>query len=349
MNNISTYLEYRSDITFKQSPFNEADAIILSMLIGLDYEGVLTGRMPIKEVYDKYRESAMTDEKDDRYHEKEEVFFACAESLRFGKIELENYVKLIDKEDEVTFYALTIHIGREAYVAFRGTDGSLLSWKENFRTLYEKPTRGQYEALKYLTKAASKPFTKVSVLGHSKGGNLVVYAAMSLDSKLQKKIKKVYAFDAPGFIDDISDNLGYLNIEDRIEAYVPESAVIGNLMRPPFNRKVVKGIGTGLFQHDMFNWITTADGLKLTEDTNAYSKDVSERANGWIESIKPEDRKRVVDELFSVFEKNGIDHIGDLIHMDLKKILSLIKCLTSLSSENRELLGIVIKQVRQSH
>ncbi|MCR4677564.1 MAG: DUF2974 domain-containing protein [Lachnospiraceae bacterium] len=347
MDNLITYVKFRGDLSFKQQKFNENDAMVLVIVTSIDYEDLDCTGMTIAELSKAYTDLNKKDEQDECLDDKEAILKLAAVSARYKDIPIERYVRDIDQSEEKTFYAMTFTMGRfEKMVVFRGTDGSILSWKENFNTIHTMPTPGQYSALKYLQEDLSKPFVKVSVAGHSKGGNLAVYAAMSLEDKLRKKLKKVYAFDAPGFPEDISEKLGYLAVKDRLEAYVPESCVIGNLMKPPFEKIVVKGIGKGVYQHDMFNWELTATGISMAESTNLFSTELSAKVNNWIEGIPLEDRGRVVGELFDVFSKNGITHITDLMHMDLKKIVGIIKCATLLSSENRTLLGIIIKELR---
>ena len=347
MNNLITYLKFRGDLNFKQQKFNENDAMILVILTSIDYEELNCEGLTVHGLYESYRELAKRDEQDQCLDDKEEVLKLAAASNRFSGIPIERYVRDIDKEQEMTFYAMTYSFGRfDKFVAFRGTDGSILSWKENFNTIHTMPTAGQHSALSYLQQELARPFVKVCAGGHSKGGNLAVYAAMCLDDKLRKKLKKVYAFDAPGYPEDISNKLGYLAIKDRIEAYVPESCVIGNLMNPPYEKKVVKGIGKGVYQHDMFNWEVTPFGVFEEKSTNLFSTELSAKINNWIDSIPPENREKVVSELFDVFEKNGITHITDLMHMDLRKIVGIIKCATLLSADNRHLLGIIIKELR---
>ena len=347
MNNLITYLQFRGDLSFKQQQFNENDAMVLVILSSIDYGELNCDGLTVHGLFESYLALARKDVQDECIDAKETVLKLAAQSNRFAGIPIERYVRDIDKAQEKTFYAMTFSLGRfDKMVAFRGTDGSILSWKENFNTIHTMPTAGQYSALSYLQEELSRPFVKISVAGHSKGGNLAVYAAMCLEDKLRKKLKKVYAFDAPGFPEDISNKLGFLAVKDRIEAYVPESCVIGNLMNPPLEKRVVRGIGKGVYQHDMFNWELTPFGILEEKSTNLFSTELSAKVNNWIYSIPLENREKVVSELFDVFEKNGITHITDLMHMDLRKIVSIIKCATLLSSENRHLLGIIIKELR---
>lgn len=350
MDNLLTYLKFRGDVSFKSFKFCELDGMLLSVIAGLDYDGLFEKREHISVLSNAYFEKNNKDYKDERLSDKEEVLKLIGTQKRFKNLYVEDYVKIIDKEKEMTFYAMTFSLSKfDYYVVFRGTDGSLLSWKENFSTLYLSPSNGQYEAVSYLAKQMKRPFSRFTVIGHSKGGNLAVYAAMQVFEKYQKRIVKVYSFDAPGYIEDISEKLSFLRIKDRIEAIVPESCVIGNLMLPPYEKRVVKSHGNGVYQHDLFNWEAGPSGLLMAESTNEFSAELSKKINDWVVSISVDDRERVVNELFDMFEKNGINHITDLMHFDLRKILGLIKAATSLSSENRALLSIIIKQLRASH
>lgn len=351
MDNIFTYLKFRGDLDFKAFPFNEVDAAVFATLVALDYKDVIkNGCDTIAGVAHAYMERDTHDERDEELQRKEALLYACAASKRFGSILMQNYVEDISEEEEKTFYALTFLLSKRNYVVvYRGTAGSLISWKENFNTLYEMPTPGQAEALRYLSEVARKPFARIKVIGHSKGGNLAVYAGMCLEEKLQKKITGIYPFDAPGFCEDIEEKLGYQRIKDRIRAFVPVGCVIGNFMKPPYERTVVTAEGVGVYQHDLFNWEAGPYEFSHEVDTNLYSTGLSKTVNDWIDAIPVEDRKRVVDELFEVCRQNGIMHIVDLMHIDLKKIIGFIKCLSSLSPENRALLSIIIKQLKAPH
>ncbi|MBR5897819.1 MAG: DUF2974 domain-containing protein, partial [Lachnospiraceae bacterium] len=276
MNNLITYLQFRGDLSFKQQQFNENDAMVLVILSSIDYGELNCDGLTVHGLFESYLALARKDVQDECIDAKETVLKLAAQSNRFAGIPIERYVRDIDKAQEKTFYAMTFSLGRfDKMVAFRGTDGSILSWKENFNTIHTMPTAGQYSALSYLQEELSRPFVKISVAGHSKGGNLAVYAAMCLEDKLRKKLKKVYAFDAPGFPEDISNKLGFLAVKDRIEAYVPESCVIGNLMNPPLEKRVVRGIGKGVYQHDMFNWELTPFGILEEKSTNLFSTELS--------------------------------------------------------------------------
>lgn len=346
MDNIITYLRFRGDIPFKKQPFCEMDAMIMAILVSVNLEGCVFNKTRLEDAYKAFEEVGKKDSLDEQMEAKCILFKLCAESVRFKDILLDNYVKDIDNEEEKTFYAITFYYGRHhAYVAFRGTDGSLISWKENFNGLYQYPTPGQRDALKYLAALAAKPFLKITVIGHSKGANLAVFAAMGLDEKSRRKLTDIYCFDGPGYVEDISEKLSFLDIKDRIHAFIPTSSVVGRLFEAPYEKEVVKAGGNGFYQHDLFNWNVTPFNIVREPAVDLFSDSLSKKLNDWMLSIPIGERKRVVDELFDTFKENGISHITDIMHLDLHKIVTLVKCVRNLSSENRNLLLLILKQI----
>lgn len=348
MDNLLSYVNFRGDLSFKASPFNIIDAAVLSVLSGLDLCGLSKEKVTLAELLELYKERNRRDELDTRVKDKEMLFFRMAASRRYSSIILTDYTREINKEEETTFYAMTCELPKhELFVAFRGTDGSLVSWKENFNAMFTLPTYGQLKAKEYIDeKLRLFRFRKCIVAGHSKGGNLAAYAATFADAKLQKRIKSVCCFDSPGFFEDIRTLEEYKRIEDRFNCIIPVGSVIGRLMHTYGQPVVVKSAGKGVYQHDMFHWSVNAYGFDTEESVDLFSDSLSGKVNAWIEGIEVSKREAVVDELFNVFMKNGINHISDLMHVDLKTLLGLLLSVKSLSKENRELLMIILKELR---
>ena len=248
MDNVITYMKFRGDLPFKQFPLNEVDGMVFTLLSGFDYEGLFEDKITVSDLYEKYKERAVRDTLDDELEQKEDILEMCAKSVRYKDVIVSDYVKDISEEEEKTFYGMCFYISKhEAVVTFRGTDGSLLSWKENFVGIHTMPNAGHQSSLIYLNKILKRHFLKVYVTGHSKGGNLALYAASFADEKLKKKIKEVLVYDAPGFIDDISENLGFLMVKDRIKSFIPANSIIGRLMIPPCEPITVDAFGPGLY------------------------------------------------------------------------------------------------------
>ena len=216
--NIEDYLAQYADIPFSESPFNEADSLVLCELIYTDLRGLVPpgGSIGLRELRNKFF----------RNHSREELkkqtsYFARAPLMmdimvpgaRFGGMKVCNYVSILDDSAEVQMTAMTFMLGDgTAYVCYSGTDRSISGWKEDFKFSYMKETEGQKLAAKYLTDAAGLTDRPLRVGGHSKGGNFAVYASSFAGSSIQDRITKVYTFDGPGFRDEITETENYRRI-----------------------------------------------------------------------------------------------------------------------------------------
>lgn len=348
MYNIMAYITFRGDLSFKQVPFNEVDAMLFSAISSVDYTEFIEGRLTIYEAALLLKEKFDTEWKDRKIDKHEDLLLKMGMSKRYRDIVIDDAVKTISNVDVMTFYGVTFLLDRHhAIVAFRGTADSLVSWKENFCTLYQFPTKGMSVACEYLsTVLKERRFRKVTVVGHSKGGNLAIYASSFVDNRIKKKIINVYTFDAPGFSVDISEMPEYLSIKDKLKAYVPETCVVGNMMTPPWPREHVANLAKSVEQHDMFNWSVGGECFDLAT-VDAEDTEVSNKVNEWMKGIPREEMGGVVEELFGVFENNGIEDIHDLMNIDFKHLLGMIMSATKLSGENRTLLGIIMKELRK--
>ena len=347
MNTAPAYLNFRGDLPFWYSPFNDNDAVLLSILTSVDFGDMITEEMTLSRLALKYKNTAIPDKRDSLFNEKAHLLYMMGSSKRFSNVKIADYVKDIDYVNEKTFYGVVFHINPFFdCIVFRGTDGTLISWKENFNTLFESPTAGQSEAARYLKNHLGSAFKKYYVIGHSKGGNLAIYSSINQDKKLIKRIKRIIVFDAPGFLDDITKNESYDLIKERLTTYVPKHCIVGNLLNPPFDKKYVNCVGKEVYQHDLFNWLLDTLSPSLTEPAPNLNDNLAAKLNAWVYSIPVEERKEVIDELFSVFTKNGIDHIYNLLHLDLKRTIGIIMSATKFSSETRDFLSIIFKELK---
>lgn len=349
--NILDYVRMRGDVSFRQMPLNEVDVLALSTYVSLNLEGLAEGKPTVADLTQLYFDSDNEkDARDDYLGKKEKLIEYMSQSKRYSKVRLETFDKIIDAENEMTFYAVTLQINPFLkMVAFRGTDGSLMSWKENFNTLYQYPTAGQTCAVNYINGMKLKFYEKLIICGHSKGGNLACYASAYCNSRIRDKIRDIYIYDGPGFEIDLSGDADMNSIIDRIHGFIPVSSVVGRLMYVPFPSEVVASVGNGIYQHDVYNWQVGPTGFDKAGGVNAFSDSVSGKINGWIQNIPKERRKEVIDELFAVFESVGIDHSDKFTRMNIKTMIGLLMGLRSLSADNIKLLVIIMKEVMAAH
>ncbi len=170
---------------------------------------------------------------------------------------MKEFVSIIDEVAEIQFSAVTVELDDETvYIAYRGTDDTLVGWKEDLNMSFMDVVPAQAEALAYLEQVLHKhDYRKVYIGGHSKGGNLAVYAAVHVEDILQSSIVEVFNNDGPGFKDNILSKQQYMNISDRITTLVPQNSVVGLLLEHDETYQVVKSSqSSGIMQHDGFSW-----------------------------------------------------------------------------------------------
>ncbi len=350
------YLKFRGDLSFRQSPFCDIDAMILSQLSSVDYTGIVPGAEDVDHLVPKKRKECPTiSEVAERmtedlpgYQDTKgnviELLKLAGASKRFGGIRMDGYIRDTRIEEVKQFSAVTFYINwYTRYIAFRGTDAYIVSWKENFRMNYLYPIPSQSDAVEYLRRMQPSFLGKVMAGGHSKGGNLTIYAGSYIDEKVQRKIKRLYAFDAPGFSHDISEETGFLRIKDRITGYIPMSCCVGRMMQVPYENTVVESDGIGVKQHSMFHWHVEGTGLETVEATDQFSDEITDIIRQWHDAIPEEDMESHVESFFGIFDKNGITRSDQLRHMDGKQMLRIVLGARDIMPEERQFFVSMIR------
>ncbi|MBQ6843772.1 MAG: DUF2974 domain-containing protein [Agathobacter sp.] len=345
--NFLTYIKWRGDLLIKDHPFNEVDALILSELVYIHFEGIVPvlgeeGCITIQEAGKKYRRS---DAREMLYYkDKEDLFEELAMTPRFSTMTLCNYVSTLDIEAQQQFAAMHINVAPNlTFIAFRGTDSTVTGWREDFNMSYMMPVPAQQSAVDYVNQTAKGMFKKYWIGGHSKGGNLAIYSGVFCNPKIQKKIVRINSFDGPGFNQKMIDDAAYRLIEDKIATYVPESSIVGMLMEHEEDYKVVQSAEFGLLQHEGFSWLVERDTFVFANEVHEFSKSFSVTLKNWLAGMSTEQRKGVVDAFFDVFEQAGIHDFMEIADMDVKTAGALIKAVAKVPQEHRERMGKLIK------
>lgn len=233
MANIFDYLTDVQYDSFYDIPLNELDVLALTELTYLSFDNLLD------ESDNRLLDVATRVPRDINVltnKERLQLLDQLSTHKRFKNSKLSNFVNDIDEELQKQFAAMTYRLNLDTYlIVFRGTDDSIIGWKEDFHMTYMKEIPAQKHALQYLQDFfAQHPNQKVVLAGHSKGGNLAVYAASQLDPLLQKNIVAVYTFDAPGLHKELTETAGYQNMMERTKVFVPQGSIIGHTVHPFF-------------------------------------------------------------------------------------------------------------------
>ena len=272
--NIFDYLEWRGELPMNQCPFNEVDNLILCQLAYAKFDGILPDKfnhsMELKqaaEMYDKMKseDAVLFDNKDG------ECFYRLLiSSERFSSMKICGYVNHVDADEQKQFSAMTFGLNDGTYyVAYRGTDNTLVGWKEDLNMSFMSPIPAQEEAVRYLERAAKElpGRPKFRVGGHSKGGNLAVYASQFCSDRTRRYILDVYNNDGPGFRKE------FKSLAERIHTFVPQSSIVGMLLEYEEPYTVIHSSSiSGILQHNPFTWEVLGPRFVYEEDTDKFSQ-----------------------------------------------------------------------------
>lgn len=230
------------------------------------------------------------------------------------------------------------------YIAFKGTDNNLFGWKEDFNLCFMSEIPSQLEAVKYVNNIKRK-YKNIIIGGHSKGGNLAIYAAVKCKEKIKKRIKYVYNNDGPGFLEEFTSSPNYLKILPKIISIVPETSIIGMLLTHQGEYKVIKSSTQGIWQHDPLSWQVINNSFITIKEVDETSNKINNMLNEWLRKITKQERELFINTLFQILEKNKIETIAELSQMSLIKIPSLVKSFKNLDEESRKLMINLLKDL----
>ncbi|MFT3985750.1 MAG: DUF2974 domain-containing protein [Lachnospiraceae bacterium] len=349
MKNVIDYVKEFGKYSITEEPFNDVDSLVLSQLSYLKYDGMVPGvnkncpSVLLKDLPEHVDFLHLFD--DERYEKVNKALFRAAiESRRFQNMRLNDYVNIVDAGWEIQFSAITYLFGEGlVYVAYRGTDESIVGWKEDFNMAFQTPVPAQKKAVQYLNLASDHVSGGFYVGGHSKGGNLAVYASMKCKDAVKKRILKIYSHDGPGFRQEVLDSGDFDEIKDRVHKLIPHSSLVGMLLQSQENYEVIECRSFGLLQHDPYNWIVDGTGFKKVGGLYKHVEMRDESVNQWIRGMDVEQLKEFVEQLFAVINAPGAATLIDL-KTDLKKnSAAIMNAIEEMDADSKEMMKLVIK------
>ena len=360
MADLFDYLDWRGDLTLAQAPFNEVDNLILAELSFVDFGGIVSepgtgGAISLREAAERFFARVPADQPIDMGVLVPDaiplLLRKIADSQRFREMRLSCYVDWLDTEQAVQFSALTVETGDGLYyIAFRGTDDTLAGWKEDFHMACMEEIPAQRMAVDYLkTVARQYPRRRLRVGGHSKGGNLAVYAATFAPASIQRRIQSVWSNDGPGFHRSILDSAEYARIAERVVSIVPKSSVVGMLLEHDEDYIVVDSSEQGLLQHDGFSWSVLGDHFVRLNDVTRQSRLNDRALKEWIRSMPLDQREKFVEGLFQVLSASGAVTLTDLKEESLKAAGAMIRAMKDMDKDTRDAVLYAVKVLIRSN
>lgn len=352
MANINDYIDEYADFSFNDKGITEIDALIFSQLAYIDFSGICGDFVSDFETTLSTASNLLFELNDLEELEKEisivykacMLLKKCAETKRFSNVKVLKYVNNVNNKIDKQFSAITFYLNNDdALIAFRGTDTSITGIKESAMLSYMFPVPAQIESLYYFQESAMLSNRNITVCGHSKGGNLATFAAVSCSNSLKKRINCVYEFDAPGFPREMIERYDYIQMKDKIHSYIPQRSIIGCMLYHNSNLKIVKSINENLRQHQVNSWKIENDKFVFTSDTDDISKFIDKYIKLFCDEIGPDDIEDVFETIFDFIESSGISDYSDLKSFDFSKLIKSINSLKNIDERKKELIESSIK------
>lgn len=334
MPNLMDYLEWRGDLTFTEAPLCEVDNLVFCLLAYVDLEGIVPkdqkGTVTVREAAAEYFFSHPA------YTERPlgliipadilTLFRRMAHTRRYRDLLLTGYINEISETREIQFSALTVRLPREEiFVAFRGTDDTIVGWKEDFNLSIMDEIPAQRRAAQYLNNLDLTPDTDLYVGGHSKGGNLAVWGAVHAGEEVRRRIRQVYSNDGPGFSAGTVESEAYKALSDRIRVIIPEDSLVGLLLDQDPRYTVIKSNRKGLFQHDGLSWEVLGGQFIRAEGLSTVGKRNDTVVRERIAAMTTGERQEFIRLMFTLLESTGARTLTELHNGKVKAALTALK------------------------
>lgn len=348
MKNMLDYIKEFGHVSFEERAFSEIDALVLTELEYLPLEKVVPSdengetfvtAKDIAEYMNEHKQELFDENPMMMTEERHEVSQVIADAPRFQSLKFFGVVSVWDKDTTKQFAAVTVEVEPSVrLVVFRGTDETLIGWKEDFLMTYSPLVAAQTDAKEYLAKQASLFDGDLMVSGHSKGGNLAIYAAATQEEDVQLRIVDIFCFDSPGLYRSVLETKGYQNIVPLAMRYIPQDSLVGLMLESEVPYVIVKSNATGAMQHSAMTWeIEDGQFIKMEKLTkNSQLNDQTFKK--WTESVSDEELELFWNVFFELLFSVGIDTVNDLYGQFMHYVQEFLKAAGEMDEEKRELL-----------
>ncbi len=354
MPNLNDYLLWRGDLSLPSVPLCEVDNLIFCLISYIDWDGIVPspggGRVTLREAAKEYffTHDAERPQPLGLIIPKEIVtlFRKMADTPRYGSVELFGYVNEISEEQEKQFSAVTFQTDEDTFfVAFRGTDDTIVGWREDFNLSFLDRVPSQQRATEYLNALDLSPDAELYVGGHSKGGNLAVWGAVHASDSVKCRIRRVFSNDGPGFSEEMITSDAYRELSDRLTFLLPEDSLVGLLLEHDEGYDIISSARRGLRQHDGMTWevegshFLRADGLSrrgIRSDTVIRKR---------IAAMSHAEKETLVRIIFDALDATGAKTLTELSRGSFRTVATVIRSFADLSKEEQELGVYVIRKL----
>lgn len=342
MPNLFDYFEWRGDLSLQNDGFNDVDALILSRLSYFPFDTIVSedinSKITISSACEQFFASDINNDKV-LWEGDTDLLKACAQSARFKNMKLSGYVNTVEKEKQMQFSAVIVEINSDChFISFRGTDNTIIGWQEDFNMYYMFPLPSQRTAVEYLENAAKALNSQFYLGGHSKGGNLAVYASSFCSEKTRNRILEIYNHDGPGFDSKVIEQSGFKSVRGKIHTFVPQSSIFGMMFEHAEDYTIVKSSQKGFLQHDIYSWEVKRNSLvTLTTMTNT-SAFFDHTLSQFVAEMDESQRKSFIEGIFSLLENTEDKTFNEIVENWKTNSTMIFRSLKNMDGKTRNLI-----------
>lgn len=345
MAHLIDYLEKVENLTFDQEPLNILDKVCINEIGYLTYEKWLTAsdlKKPIN-LYDFAEGKELNPDYSFMVtRERVELAEAMVRSRRFASLSLSNYRSVLDEEVEKQFAAMIFSLPELDYhqLVFRGTDDSVIGWKEDFQLTYSREIPAHRSAMTFLEDHLPNLSGRTTVSGHSKGGNLALYSAVQSSTALREKIAELLLLDSPGLMKSLLEKPSYQELKAKMIVIRPQDSVVGVMLYWDRPAQLVAAEGIGFAQHNALTWEVdlVANDFVYEDQPTELSQRLEETFQEWIETLPNQELKQVCDLVFDTILDSGIESLDDIGIQALPQIGQMLQEFGNLSDKQKKVL-----------
>ncbi len=332
MYTIEDYLKYYKNNSLKEVHWNAMDNLLSSILVYIPAKSN-SKEMSLNE-FSKYAEEHKIETSAAMAPIAYKLLNFIKDSKRYENLKISNFQSI--KTDDTQFGAMVIKIDDIKVISYKGTDGSLIGWIENFRLGYQYPTYTQVLAQEYLIRNVVATDKEVYVVGHSKGGNLAMASVMTASTEVYDKIKYVYNFDGPGFRKEEYESTSFKRLKEKLINILPTGSVVGTILN---NRDycVVKSTEKAFNEHYPNSWCIFGEHF-INGNLSSISKQLHESTTIAFEKL---DQEKVEETFETIFKSLPSDY-KEGINFTFNDLKDFYKNIRSVDSEVKDYLDTII-------
>ena len=359
MGNLITYVQQYGAQIFEDKSLTDIDVLVLTEIAYLPFDKIVPKSFDITEAislnqlgkeFEKIKEKEHENNPFMITSERIELLEVVSKSQRYKEIKVFGFMNDIDDERTKQFAAVCYQWEEEnRWIIFRGTDETLIGWKEDFMMTYSDLIPAQTDAIEYLKKQAETFSGTLNVSGHSKGGNLSLYASTMQDEAIQNRIEQIYCWDSPGVHRSILGTEGYQRVVSKAKRYIPQDSIVGMMLESQVPYHIIESQGSGISQHSALMWNIEEDHfVELTELTK-NSQLTDQTFKQWTEVVSDEDLKLFFDTFFDLIFEMGVETVNDVYYNFRMYMQKIFEKAYQMDPEKREVLlrvGHLLFQIR---